>query len=148
VRVFAPLGQRIRVEQEEAFERVRAVRASRIYPEDLERQAGLLVMTFRYSMRADMERAGCLAGAGALWSMWPGYLTEPAGRATTEWLEDRGIPLTIAHTSGHATIADLRRLVAALAPERVVPVHTAAPELFSGFFPRVDERADGEWWSV
>lgn len=148
VRVFAPLSQRIRVKRERDFERVRAVRASRIYPEELEREAHRLVMTFRHSMRADMESAGCLTGAGALWSMWPGYLAEASGRATARWLEDQAIPLTIAHASGHATVADLRRLADAFAPARIVPVHTWAPEAFPASFPRVERHGDGETWAV
>jgi ribonuclease J len=148
VRVFAPRNQRLRVKRERDFERVSAVRASRIYPEELEREAHRLVMTFRHPMRADMERAGCLTGAGALWSMWPGYLAEASGRAAARWLEDQAIPLAIAHASGHATVADLRRLADAFAPARIVPVHTSAPEAFPASFPRVERHEDGETWAV
>lgn len=148
VRVFAPLRQRIRVKNERAFDRVEAVRTARIHPEALSAQAGRLVMTFRHSMRADLERAGCLAGAGALWSTWPGYLARPDGIATTRWLKAQRIPLAIAHASGHASVADLRRLASALAPARIVPVHTDAAGAYPAVFPGVERHRDGERWAV
>jgi ribonuclease J len=100
-------------------------------------------------MVRDVERAGCLAGATALWSMWDGYLEQPSGVRLRGWLDAHGISLTVAHTSGHATVADLRRLVEALRPERVVPIHTRAPESFRELVSAcVDVRGDGEWWAV
>jgi ribonuclease J len=99
-------------------------------------------------MLAELDRTECLAGAEALWSMWPGYLERPSGIALRDRLAELGIPLTIAHASGHATVGDLERLVAALRPERVVPIHTATPERFSELFAGAELHADGEWWPV
>jgi hypothetical protein len=56
--------------------------------------------------------------------------------------------LSLLHASGHATVADLQRLARAIDARRVVPVHTAHPELFPSLFQRVDPAADGQWWSV
>ena len=105
-------------------------------------------MTFRQSMARELDNADCLAGAHAVWSLWPGYLEEPSGQKTQSWLADRGIPLTVEHASGHASVRDLQRLVGALAPARVVPIHSFAPERYPEFFPRVELRPDGEWWEV
>jgi ribonuclease J len=124
------------------------VRSSRLFPEELAALSHRLVITFRSSMLAELERADCLAGAEALWSMWPGYLERPSGSALRERLAEHGIPLTIAHASGHATVPDLGRLVAALRPERVVPIHTANPERFSELFACAELHADGEWWPI
>ena len=148
VRVFVPHSQRARVIQAGAYHRITAIRRARIFPEGLAHSAGGLMMTFRHSMATDLERAGCLEGATALWCQWPGYLQEPSGRRLTDWLDRRGIPLEYAHASGHATVEDLQRLVGTMAPDRVVPIHTSAPELFPAFFPRVEAKADGEWWAV
>lgn len=148
VRVFVPQRQRIRVKETGQFERVAAVRSSRLFPEELAALTQRLVITCRSSMLADLERADCLTGAEALWSMWPGYLEQPSGVALHDRLDKLGIPLTIAHASGHATVADLERLVAALRPERVVPIHTATPERFAELFACAELHADGEWWPV
>jgi ribonuclease J len=148
VRVFVPQTQRVRVKDSQQFERVAAVRSSRIYPEQLAVLADRLVITCRSSMLGELERAGCLDGAEAVWSMWPGYLEQPSGVALRARLAARGVPLRIAHASGHATVADLARLVAAINPERVVPIHTAMPERFEELFACAELRSDGEWWDV
>lgn len=148
VRVFVPQRQRVRVKETRQFERVAAIRSSRIYPEQLAALADRLVITCRSSMLGELERAGCLDGAEAVWSMWPGYLDRPSGVALRARLAEQSIPLTIAHASGHATVADLQRLVSAIGPERVVPIHTAMPERFEELFACAELHADGEWWDV
>lgn len=52
------------------------------------------------------------------------------------------------HASGYASVFDLRRLVGALGPKRVVPIHSDAGDRFCEFFPRVERHADGDWWQV
>lgn len=148
VRVYLPQAQRAKVIQTRAFERVAAVRSRRIYGEELAARRGELTMLFRASMGRELASAGCLGGATAIWSMWPGYLREPSGVALTSFLADHAIPLAIHHASGHAFIADLQRLVAGLAPAQVVPIHSFATDRFAEFFPRVDRKADGQWWDV
>ena len=135
VRVFVALSQRLRVKREGAFNRIAPIRPARLYPEDLARLAGRLVLRFRGSMGAETARANCLSGATALWSMWPGYLEQPSAVRLRSWLDAHDIPLTITHASGHATVADLQRLVEAMRPEQVVPIHTHEPERFRERLP-------------
>jgi len=47
-----------------------------------------------------------------------------------------------------ATVGDLQRLSSAIDPDRVVPIHSSAPEQYSATFERVERHFDGEWWSV
>jgi ribonuclease J len=146
--VYLPRAQRQKVIATQAFERVDAVRQARIYPEELRRERARLAMLFRPSMGPDLAHAGCLEGARAVWSQWAGYLDEPPGMRTTEWLAEQGIPLEIIHASGHASIEDLRRLTDAFANARLVPIHTGHPEQFVDTFGRAEIHADGEWWAV
>jgi ribonuclease J len=148
VRVFVPRGQKARIIKAEAFERTDAVRGSRIYAEELRARAGELIMLFRGSMAADLDRVACLDGAALAWSMWPGYLRDGSGITLLSWANERGIPISHHHASGHAFIPDLRRLVDALAPQRVVPIHSFAGDRYGELFPRVDRRHDGETWAV
>lgn len=148
VRVFLPRGQKARVLKAEAFERTNAVRASRIYAEELRARAGELVMLFRGSMMRDLDAAECLGGAALAWSMWPGYLRDESGIALQTWANERGIPISHHHASGHAFVPDLRRLVDALTPERVVPIHSFGGDRYRELFSGVDRRQDGELWTV
>jgi ribonuclease J len=55
----------------------------------------------------------------------------------------------VIHTSGHASIVDLKRLATALAPDMLVPVHTFEGDRYPDLFgSNVSLRADGEWWEV
>jgi ribonuclease J len=64
------------------------------------------------------------------------------------FLGRHGLGMAVHHTSGHAFIPDLQRLVEALAPRCVVPIHTFGSDRFPEFFPRTEPHPDGEWWVV
>jgi ribonuclease J len=54
-----------------------------------------------------------------------------------------GIGMKSIHTSGHAYLEDLKRLVKALNPSVLIPVHTLAGDSFSNHFPNVVRLDDG-----
>ena len=57
--------------------------------------------------------------------------------------------MEIVHTSGHASPADLRRLLTALAPRCYTPVHTQHPGgLRDHHSGRTVLQQDGAWWAV
>ncbi|MDA9982978.1 MBL fold metallo-hydrolase [Gammaproteobacteria bacterium] len=148
VRVYLPKSQRSKIIREKAFERTNEVKAHRIYPEELAMRRGELVMLFRASMMRELDQPDILDQAQVVWSMWPGYLENDSGQRFKDWLKTLSIPLVVHHSSGHAYVPDLQRLVDALAPARVVPIHSFAGDRFEEFFARVERRADGEWWDV
>ena len=146
VRIYVPQAQRVKVKAAGAFARVNAVRPRRIYPEELAERAHELVLTLRASMASELDRAGCLRNAVALWSLWPGYLGRQPGERLQAWLRERGIELHVIHASGHAAVEDLQQLAAGIAATAVVPIHTTAPERFDDLFDNVQRHNDGEWW--
>jgi ribonuclease J len=82
-----------------------------------------------------------------IWSQWDGYLS--ANEDFQAELTARGVPLEVVHTSGHASVMDLKRLVEAMAPDVLVPVHTFEGEQYPALFGGdVRRHADGEWWAV
>jgi ribonuclease J len=145
--VFLPYVMKLKIKRQESFELVNPYRARRIFSEELGSRADRLTMLFRPSMATDLEQAGCLDGARLFYSLWPGYL-ERDGPDLRAWCASHGVGFEIVHTSGHAGITDLRRLVEALDPGRVVPIHTAAPERFLKLFANARLFGDGEWWEV
>lgn len=146
VRVYVPHSQRRRVIANGEFSRIERIRAARIYPEEMVATPEQFVLSFRPSMIDEL--AIDYRGASAVWSMWPGYLKEPRMDAFHEFLERNRIPLSVAHSSGHASAADLRRLAEAIDPDRVIPIHTDAPDRYEDIFGRVERHRDGEWWDV
>lgn len=147
VLIYVPQAQRVKVKRSAEFERVKQLSDRRIFGEDLAGRSGELVLTFRASMIAELQRAACLEGAAVVWSMWAGYL-DSSGRDVLRFCEEASLPLSPLHASGHASLGDLQRLVAALRPDRVVPIHTAAPDRFGEYFENVERRHDGEWWEA
>ena len=148
VRVFVPHAQRRRIIEDERFDDINRIRRDRIFPEELADSGAGIVMTMRGSMTRDLDRARCLSGAAAVWSMWPGYLDESSGQRLCTWFADHDIPLTTIHASGHAAVSDLQALAAAINADRVVPIHTEAPERYDALFSNVETHEDGVWWKV
>lgn len=145
--LYVPHYQRVRIKQTERFDLLDAHKqARRLFPEDLKAIAPTAVFLFRPAMLRDLDRAACLDGAEAIWSQWDGYLVEERGRTLQADLAARAIPLHRCHTSGHAAIGDLQRLAEAVAPRRLVPIHTFHPERFADVFRNVLRVRDGEWW--
>lgn len=146
--VYVPQRQRVRVRQTEEFDRVRKIAPIRLYPEDLAADGERLVFLGTSSTAQELVDGGALHKGAVVWSLWPGYLTQPSGTHLVRMLNDAGIPLIHHHTSGHAFVEDLQRLVTAFDPARVVPIHSEATDRFADHFPRVEPHPDGTWWEV
>jgi len=146
LRVFLPAAQRARVIASGQFERIEAVRAARVFAEEITAHPDQFLMLFRGSMADEVQLTMALDDAVLGWSMWHGYLdTDERIRA---FLAANRIPLHTIHASGHASVNDLVALIRACAPERVVPIHTNNPSAFVQLSDNVELHRDGEWWSV
>lgn len=145
--VYVPYFLRRQIREDESFDLL-PDKAHRIFPEALPERRGELLMTFRMSMARDLERADCLEGACAVWSQWPGYLERANSKPYKDFLAKHAIPLKVHHASGHAYVDDLKKLAEAVAPERLVPIHSFAANRFADHFANVVLHDDGEWWEV
>lgn len=148
--VYVPEYQRRQIKASKRFEVVARYREHRIYRETLRTIIGRAVMLFRPAMVTDIDlMPGAWTAARVIWSQWDGYLQNAASRAFQAKLAERGVPLEVIHTSGHASVADLKRLANALAPEALVPVHTFEGDRYPQLFgANVCLRSDREWWEV
>ena len=122
-------------------------KSRRIYSEELKRRASEIVMSFRPSMAEDLKRSDCLEGGRVIYSMWPGYL-ERGNFNLRDWCRGNGVEFDIVHTSGHASANDLARLVSAIKPKTLVPIHTLAPEKYSSLGAPVVEVKNDRWLPV
>lgn len=147
VRVFLPHFQKLRIKRTEAFEISRPYDADRIYPDSLARAASESVMLFRPSMTRDLERAHCLEDGSVVCSVWRGYLDSGRNQPFVTWMQQHGLPLHFVHTSGHASVLDLRRMRDAFPDAVAVPVHLQDRERFATLFENVELHEDGEWFS-
>jgi ribonuclease J len=147
-RVYVPNRQRILVKSSGQFARMDLVRGVRVFPEWLAEHSEEITLLQTSSAVPELLRSGVLDEGLVVWSMWPGYLRDPSGVRLRSSLESSGIPLVLDHASGHASVPDLQRLVTALNPGAVVPIHTEGAERYAELFGGVRTRDDGEWWDV
>ena len=147
MRVYMPRRQKMKIIRNNQFDLVTPYRARRIYPSELRRRKGNLVMCFRNSMIQELADTGCLEGARLIYSLWPGYLerSEPDLRS---WCTDHGVAFEVIHTSGHADARDLERLVKGINPRQLVPIHTLAPDRYPTVGSEIHHLVDGEWLAV
>lgn len=89
-----------------------------------------------------------------IYSQWQGYLEKSAINKSYNRAESflrsikdgkvAGAIFTYAHTSGHATLADLKRFTAAISPKSLIPVHTEHAHQYRNHFENVVELSDLE----
>jgi hypothetical protein len=132
----------------ERFDLIAPYKAYRVYREQLPTLAPKAAMLFRPAMLADLDGVGLWSNAQAIWSQWEGNLVAGPGAKLRADFAARSVPLQVIHTSGHASIGDLRRLSHAIDAAALIPIHTFAGDEFSAHFQNVTRRLDGEWWGV
>jgi ribonuclease J len=147
-KVYVPNHQRILVKTSGQFDRMDPVSECRVFPEWLADHTGEVTLLLPSSSVSELLRTEVLRDGAVVWSLWPGYLKEPSGKRLQETLQKANVPFVFDHASGHAPVADLQRLDAALDPTRLVPIHTEAASRYGEFFGNVELHNDGDWWSV
>jgi ribonuclease J len=147
-KVYIPNRQRVLVKQSGEFDRLEFIRDCRVYPEWLLTNRHTVTLLMPSSTVPELLRANALHDGVVVWSLWPGYLSEPSGARMRRTLEAAGVPFVLDHASGHASVTDLQLLATALRPGKVVPIHTEAGDRFDEYFADVEAHSDGEWWEV
>ena len=148
VKIYIPQRQRVHIKKNELFNDLERHNVDRVFPQQLPRLGSRAVMLFRPMMMTDKGVKSILDGAALSYSMWEGYLKMESTRRARTWIEENNIPMQVIHTSGHASVSDLKRFAAALAPRRLVPIHSFETGRFAEFFDNVVQQEDGIWWEV
>lgn len=143
-----PQRQRLQIKKAGLFEALERHARHRIFPKTIAKNPGGYALIFRELWMRDLDRANCLDGACLIHSQWDGYLKEDRFLKIDAWRKTNGMPFHQVHTSGHASPDDLKRLVTALNPKMLVPIHSDVPERYSELYPYVTAHADGEWWEI
>ena len=110
--------------------------------EQLKIEQDRIVMQVRPSMKNDLLKCDFHDGI-FIYSLWEGYRESEYQQRFEEALELKGFELNTLHTSGHAAISDIKRLIDSLNPIKVVPIHSMMPESFldiSGKTVLVDDK--------
>lgn len=146
--LYVPHLQRIQVKENRWFDLLKAHASNRVFIEKIKNSPEKYTLLFRPLHSIDLERAKCLDGATYIYSQWDGYWEQGRYDSVKKWITKNSIPKHNIHTSGHASLADLKRLAEAIKPKRIVPIHSFMPEKYSDVFQNVHMQDDGEWWEV
>lgn len=103
------------------------------------------IMLIRPGFLFELKRFMDLDSATWVYSMWRGYFERSRPLANLKsYLEGKGVRVEYIHTSGHAKLSDLKRLVSALEPKMVIPIHSFHPDKYAENFSNVRMMNDGE----
>jgi len=142
LKVFFPYRFTQRLFNEIGEEYARRFSAFHISREMIEAEQNKIVMLVRPSMKKDLERCK-LANGVFVYSMWQGYRDNAYQQSFEKWLRGQGFDNIHMHTSGHAKVSDIKRLIDGLRPKKIVPIHTMLPDAFTEFSGRVELQRDG-----
>lgn len=148
IKVFYPYRLTQKIFNEIGEEYAKRFSAFHIPKEKLEAEQNNIVMTVRPSMLKDIEYCKFHDGR-FIYSMWQGYRANEYQQKFENYLRSVGFatdpPI---HTSGHASIADIKKLIAGLDPKKIVPIHTMVPDAFAGFSNKIEIQEDGREFEV
>ena len=84
-----------------------------------------------------------------IYSLWEGYLQDDSMQKMMKFIKKKNMKFYPVHTSGHAEIDTLKKVVKKLKPGKIIPIHTFHPDKYGGLFSRKIERvSDGEVFRV
>lgn len=88
-----------------------------------------------------------------IYSQWLGYLKQNdqahyGSREISSYKNDKSVNFFYAHTSGHATVEDLKKFAEALNPKYIIPVHTEYKNDYTSLFNNVVVLNDNEIFSL
>lgn len=96
----------------------------KISKEEISKHPDNYVLLARPSMQKDLEYISGIGNGNFIYSMWGGYKSKTATKKFLDYFESRGFTFHEIHTSGHADIQTLKKMVSAIQPKTIVPVHT------------------------
>ena len=121
----------------------------KITKEQISEQSNEIVMFVRPSMQKDLENISNLDGGNLTYSMWEGYLQKSGTKDFLDYLISRNFTIHKIHTSGHADTATLKKMVEAIKPKNIVPIHTFSGSDYARIFNvPIVELNDGETISI
>jgi len=115
--------------------------------EKINNEQNNIIMIVRPSMLRDLEKCKLQNGI-FIYSMWQGYRNSEYQQKSEKYLQNIGFKLMALHTSGHASVSDIKKLIAGLNPKKVIPIHTMTPGAFIDFSNKTELKEDGQEFEI
>ena len=94
------------------------------------------LMCVRSSMTNYLKRLNelCSFEDGVLfYGMWKGYMEQESTKELIDFMTSKGVKLHILHTGGHADAQTIDRLISAVSPKSIIPIHTENADWFDRY---------------
>jgi len=141
IKVFYPYRLTKKIFDEVGENFARRFSTYRISRQQLEKLQNNVTMICRPSMNVDIKSSK-LSNGVFIYSLWSGYRTSEYQQKFESELVNLGFSLETMHTSGHASVSNIKQLIEELNSKNVIPIHTMKPEAFLTFADRVYLRDD------
>jgi ribonuclease J len=134
VKAFFPYYSSRRLKREGNEKILNEFKSFEITTDEINNQLEKIVMIVRPSMQKDLELIVDIEGGNLIYSMWEGYLLKSDTKKFINYLTDRKFSVYKIHTSGHADISTLKKMVEAVKPKYIIPIHTFAGSEYNKIF--------------
>jgi len=147
MKVFYPYRMTQKIFNEIGAEYAQRFSAFHMSREHLHEQQNNIIMAVRPSMQRDIEKCGLHDGL-FIYSLWQGYRDSEYQQKFEKYLEQTGFEKTAIHTSGHASVSDIKRVITGLDPKKIIPIHTMMPMAFNGISGKTECKEDGKEFEI
>ena len=149
IRVFYPYWLCKRIIQNGREELMYRYKNYKITKKEISDRSGEIMMMVRPSMLKDLELIKNIEGATFVYSLWEGYLRDDSMQKFLKFIKKKNMKFCHIHTSGHAEIDTLKKVVDKLKPRKIIPIHTFHPDRYNQLFrQKVEMLKDGEIYEV
>lgn len=101
-------------------------------------------MLIRANMVSDLQHIENLDEASFIYSMWSGYKEDRKTKSMLDYISLMGMTMIDLHTSGHASMECIEKVIVGSQPDKIIPIHTENPKLFADKFKNVHIANDGD----
>lgn len=145
IRVFFPMHLCDKLEKRQKKDMMYKFARYKITKDEISANLSNVFMLIKSSMRSYLDGIKNIGASPVIYSMWDGYLSERSTKDFVRSLNKGDDSLMYhVHSSGHADVSTLKRVVSRLRPDKVIPIHTLGPHLYNDHFRNVIEISDGQ----
>ncbi|MBN2374660.1 MBL fold metallo-hydrolase [bacterium] len=134
VRVYFPHLLANRIAEKNRKKLIYRYRYYKINRNEISKKKHKIIMLVRPSVIFDLRLIKGLDRGDFIYSIWQGYLNNTHTMELIDFVKDKNMRVHNIHTSGHADIDTLKKMVDKLNPKTVIPIHTNYPEQYENQF--------------
>lgn len=147
IKVFYPYRLTRKIFNEIGEEYAKRFSPYHVSKDQVKAQQDKILMIARPSMQRDIEIIGLENGV-FIYSLWSGYRDSEYQKKFENQLNKSGFTISELHTSGHATVSDILKVMEKLKPKQIIPIHTMVPDYFIGLSEKIVLKEDGKAFSI